>query len=170
MNKAKKVYNLAFKYESEYGSCSQCTIRALQEVYNEENDDEFQALGSFTAGGGREGDGICGAYASGMFFIGTKYGRRFEDIGKDPKDFNASGKAKEQMILVKKLHDKFIRTYGTVLCHGIQRKLFGRPYYLVDKDDLKKFYEAGGHSWGCTSVCGNSAKWTYEIIEEKSEK
>ena len=73
------------------------------------------------------------------------------------------------VVLVKKLHDKFIKAYGTVLCHGIQRKLYGRSYYLADSEDLKKFYEAGGHSWGCTSVCGNGTRWTYEIIEEKNK-
>jgi len=167
MDKAKRAYDIAFKYESEYGSCSQCTIRALQEVYKEENDDYFQALGGYAGGGGLEADGICGAYAAGIFYIGTKHGRRFEDIGKDPDDLKASKKSRKQKILVKKLHDKFIESYGTVICSGIQRKLYGRPYYLADRDELKKFYEAGGHSWGCTSVCGNSAKWTVEIMEEE---
>lgn len=74
MDKAKKVYDIAFKYESDYGSCSQCTIRALQEVNREENDDHFQALGGFAGGGGLDSDGICGAYAAGIFYIGTKYG------------------------------------------------------------------------------------------------
>ena len=27
-------------------------------------------------------------------------------------------------------------------------------------------YLAGGHDWGCTSVCGNGAKWTVEILDE----
>jgi len=164
--KARKAYELAYKYEAEWGGCSQCTIRALQEVYDEEKSEVFKALGSFAAGGARECDGICGVYAAGMYFIGTKFGREFKDIGKDPNDPKASKKHTEQLILVKKLHEKFIDAYGTIICHEIHRKLYGRPYYLADKEELNKFYQAGGHKWGCTSVCGNGAKWTVEIIEE----
>ena len=94
--KAKRAYELAYKYEKDWGACSQCTIKALQEVYNEENSDIFQALGGFAAGGACECDGICGAYAAGIYFFGTKKGRRVEDIGRnasDPKALKKHGRS-----------------------------------------------------------------------------
>jgi len=164
--KVKKAYDIAYKYEGDWGSCSQCTIRALQEIYDEINDNIFQALGSFAAGGGCEGDGICGAYAAGLFFFGTRFGRRFEDIGKNPNDPKALEKHVDQFSLVKKLHDKFVDKYGNVICNNIQRKLYGRPFYIADPEELEKLDKAGGHDWGCTGVSGDAAKWSVEILEE----
>ena len=67
--KAQIAHDLAYKYEKELGACSQCTIKALQEIYNEVDSSIFQALGGFTGGGGCECDGVCGAYAAGIYFI-----------------------------------------------------------------------------------------------------
>lgn len=164
--RAKKASELAYKYEHDWGACSQCTIRALQEVYGEIDNDVFQALGSFAAGGACEGDGICGAYAATLYFFGTKYGRNFDDIGKNPDDPKALKKHEDQFLLVKKMHDKFIEKYGSVICHQIHRKLYGRPYYIADPEELDKFDKQGAHDWGCTSVCGDAAKWAVEILEE----
>jgi len=168
--KAKRAHSLAYEYEGAWGGCSQCTIRALQVIYGEENDDIFQALGSFAGGGGAEGDGVCGAYAAGSFLIGTRYGRRCEDIGKDPDDPQALKKHEDQFALVKKLHDKFVDKYGSVICHHIHRKLYGRPFYITDPEELEKLDKAGGHDWGCTGVCGDAAQWTVEILEDFIEK
>jgi hypothetical protein len=39
MNKrSKQVYELAFGYERDFGNCSQATLKALMDVYGEEND------------------------------------------------------------------------------------------------------------------------------------
>lgn len=168
--KAKRAYEIAYKYEGDWGACSQCTIRALQKVYNEENSDIFQALGVFAAGGACECDGICGAYAAGIYFFGTRKGRRPEDIGVNPDDPKALEKHGEQFELVKKLHDRFVNKYGSVICGNIHRKLYGRIYYIADPEELEKFDKAGAHDWGCTSVCGDVAQWTVEIYEETIEK
>jgi C_GCAxxG_C_C family probable redox protein len=160
----KKAYDLGYKYEAQYGGCPQATMRALQEVYQEVNPDIYQGMTGFTAGCGIEGDGICGAYAASIYFIGQKYGRRLEDIGKNPDDPNAEEKLFENFALVKKIHDKFIEKYGSIICHQIHRKLYGRPYYLADPEELEKFYKAGAHDWGCTSVCGDAAEWTVEVL------
>jgi len=164
--KAKMAYELGYKYEGEWGACSQCTIKALQDVYNEPDSDIFQALGGFAAGGACECDGICGAYAAGIYFFGTKVGRRSEDIGADPDDPKALKKHGDQFMLVKKLHDKFVEKYGSIICGNVHRKLYGRVYYIADSEELEKFDKAGAHDWGCTGVCGDVARWTVEIYEE----
>ncbi|MEA2015410.1 MAG: C-GCAxxG-C-C family protein, partial [Actinomycetota bacterium] len=88
------------------------------------------------------------------------------DIGKDPDDPRGSKKNRILNPLIKKLHERFMKEYGSIICHQIQRKIYGRPFYIVDKQELEKFEKAGGHNFGCTSVCGNGAKWTVEIFEE----
>lgn len=165
-NKTKKAYELAFKYEKNEKGCSQSTMKALMEVYNVSMPDVYQAMAGFSAGGGCLGDGSCGGYVAGTFFIGTKTGRSLDDIGADPEDPRASAKNKTNFLLVQKLHDKFIEKYGSINCHQIHRKLYGRPFNITDPDEKRKFEEVGAHDWGCTGVCGDAAKWTVEILDE----
>jgi len=44
-----EVYRLAYKYEQEHHYCSQCTVAALQEVFQIKSDEVFSA--SFALGG-----------------------------------------------------------------------------------------------------------------------
>lgn len=164
--KSSEAYEKAFEYERDYGNCAQATLKALLDVFRENNDTAYRGMGSFAGGGGAEGDGSCGAYVGGLFYVGMKYGRRFSDIGKDPKDPAAAEAWEENRTLAKKLHDKFIEKYGTVVCHQIQRRLFGRVYYTPDKEQYEKFLEAGGHDTRCPSVCGDAARWAVEVMEE----
>ena len=64
------------------------------------------------------------------------------------------------------MRNRFIDEYSGIICHQIHRKLYGRPYYIADPEESKKFDLAGGHEWRCTAVCGNAAKWTVEILDE----
>jgi C_GCAxxG_C_C family probable redox protein len=164
--KAQKAFDLAFKYEKELHGCGQSTIKALLDTYNINNDELYKSLSGFAAGGGMEGDGTCGAYLAGVFFLGLKFGRSSHDIGKYPDDPRGSKKNRKLNELIKKLHEKFINEYGNIICENIHRKIYGRPFYIVDDDELKKFENSGAHDRGCTSVCGNAAKWTAEILEE----
>jgi hypothetical protein len=68
-----------------------------------------------------------------------------------------------------KLADKYWNEYGTILCPHIQRRLFGRTWWLLDREELKKFEAQGGHDAPdkCCHVVGNAARWTLEILMEK---
>ena len=67
------------------------------------------------------------------------------------------------------LCDRFLNEYQSIVCPGIQTKLFGRAYHLIEPEEFKKFEEAGGHSDAtkCIRVVGNSARWTLEILLDK---
>jgi len=160
-----EVYERAFGYERDYGNCAQATLKALLDLYGEENETAYRGMGSFAGGGAAEGDGSCGAYVGGLFYIGMKCGRRFSDIGNDPKDPTAIKAWEKNRGLAKMLHEKFIEKYGTVVCHQIQRKLFGRVFYTPDEQQYERFLEAGGHDDVCPSVCGDAAQWTAEILK-----
>jgi hypothetical protein len=170
---SEKAYKVAQKMEAEYGECSQATIRGIQEAYGEKDDDIVRYLGNFAAGTGLQGDGQCGAYSACIYFFGTKYARDVKDIDTTKKIFSgnttkALADLKAGRILVKKLHGKFIEKFGSIICHQIHRNLYGRPYYLLDEDEVEKFFAAGGHdkNKGAPIVCGNAAKWAIEIYEE----
>lgn len=161
---SEKAYQIAFQFERDYGSCSQATLKALQDVFQSNDSLLFRAAGAFTGGGACEGDGSCGAFAAAALFIGTICGRDWQDIGSDASDPAANRAHELQWKLVRELHHRFIQQYGSIVCHQIQRNLFGRPFYTVDPDQLEKLLEAGGHDWACTSVAGNAARWTAELL------
>jgi C_GCAxxG_C_C family probable redox protein len=167
--RSEEAYETAYGYERDYGNCAQATLKALMDVFDEDIETAYRGLGSFAGGGAAEGDGSCGAYVGGMFFLGMKTGRKFADIGKNSDDPAAAKITHANRRVAKLLHDRFIEKYGTVVCHQIQRKLLGRVYYIADLDQYKKFLEAGGHDTICTSVCGDAARWTVELIEAKEK-
>jgi len=163
--KSQTGYELGFKLEHDWGECPQVTTRALQEIYDEINDEIFRYVGFLAGGGGCQSDGSCGAYCAGLMFLSSKYGRTVQDV----KTLDGKGlfKIRERNIpMQQKLHEKFINEYGTIICQGIHRKLMGRPFWAIDPHDLKLFFEMGGHEKVCPVVVGNAVKWTIEIYEE----
>lgn len=164
-----RAYNLGYEYEGKWGNCSQATIRAIMETYGEVDREVFKGMAGFHGGGACEIDGSCGAYASSIYFISLRYGRELDSLGEDPDDPSASKVSQRMDEVIKKIHDRFIEEYGSVICCSIHRKVYGRPYYLVDSDDMRKFEEKGGHDWGCTSVVGKAAQWTVEVLESEEK-
>ena len=68
--------------------------------------------------------------------------------------------------LAGKLRQKFIDEYGSIICRNIQTKTMGRPYYLADKQEAKKFHNAGAHDIYCPDVVGKAARWMAEILQD----
>jgi len=163
---AERAYSSGFEYEKRYHGCAQCVIAALQDVLelrDEAGDAVFKAATSLEGGVGCEGDGHCGAYSGAVMIFGHVLGRERDDLA-DP-----AGTRRRTNALAQTLHGRFIERYGTVICQGIHRNLFGRPYYLRDSTELDKFREAGAHVDQCTAVVGRAARWAVEILGEAGE-
>lgn len=159
-----KAYELGFKYEHDYMGCAQCVFAALVDTFdmrNAETDAIFQSLTALAGGGASEGDGSCGAYVGAAAFIGHIIGRSRDNFADPERIRRKTGD------LVDKVHQKFIDEYGTVVCHQIHRKLYGRPFWFKDPDEMVKFEAAGAHETGCTSVVGNGSKWAAEVLLEE---
>jgi C_GCAxxG_C_C family probable redox protein len=157
---AEKAYQLGRKYEASYKGCSQCVLAALQDVFKMRDDAIFKAASGLTGGGGICGDGSCGAYAGAILALSQLVGRTRDDFE------DRAGAAMKGFLLTQRLRQRFIDEFGSVICRDIQHKIFGRPYYLWDMDDLEKFEKAGGHSDKCPDVVGKAAQWAAEIIIE----
>ena len=163
---AEKAFSCGFEYEKQYGGCAQCVIAALQDVLelrDEGSDAVFKAATSLEGGVGCEGDGHCGAYSGAVMMFGNVLGRARDNLA-DPES-----RRKQTNALAQSLHQRFIERYGTVICHGIHRNIFGRPYYLRDSTEIDKFKEAGAHVDKCTAVVGQAARWAVEILFEAGE-
>jgi len=132
----------------------------LQDAFDLRNDIIFKAATALAGGGARAIDGSCGAYTGAILFFGSI-------VGRERNDFKDEAKVRLQTHdLAKRLHDKFIEEYSSVVCQNIQTKTMGRSYYLIDPDEYKKFLDAGAHDIYCPDVVGKAAKWAAEILLE----
>lgn len=152
-----KAYDLAYSYEAKLGSCPQCVLAALKETLDVGDESVFQSAHGLTGGGSLSTQGTCGALAGGMMAISCVVGRTY-------KEFKAGEKKRLVFKYTKMLHDNFMNEYGSVLCCDVQKKLFGRSFNMLDKVEYEAFEKAGAHVDKCTSVAGNVARWTAEII------
>ena len=155
----RKAHDLGFEYEKAFRGCGQCTIAALRDTFgleSAEGDSMFQSASAFAGGVNRCGDSGCGAYLGGAMFLASLRGR-------DRENFADGTRAREAMRIAIKLHDRFIEEYGSVNCHPIHQKLMGRPFYIIDPDEMRKFDEAGAHTTKCTEVVGKASAWVAEI-------
>ena len=158
---AQKAYDLGYQYERERKGCGQCLIGAVQDALDMEGAEVFKAATAFAGGIGLTGDSACGAYAGGVMLLGHRIGRVKEDFE------DAAGIRFKTYALAKKYHDRFVENYGSVNCRNIQTKVFGRPYYLNDRDEFIKFEDAGGHEDKCPEVVGQAARWLVELLSEE---
>ena len=158
-----KVYRLAFDFEKEKHCCSQCTVAALQEVFQINSEELFST--SFAIGGGLANtcEGTCGALAGGAMIISYFYGRRREEFFKGIPNKKAN-------YLTKELYDKFVQEYLSCLCKDVQKKIFARSFNFWDEKEKELFEKSGGHIDKCPSVVAKTAQWTFKIIEEEINK
>ena len=156
--KMEKAYQSGFKYERDYGSCPQCTFAAVREILGKESKEIFKAIDGLAGGLGRTTNGTCGALTGGVAAISQRYGR---------EDFPNLGQREKCMALTKKLHDRFMEEYGSVICKDVQTKIMGRSYDFWNPKEREEFDKAGGHTEKCPDVVGKAAKWTVEILMDE---
>ena len=158
----KAAYRQGYHYEKTCRGCAQCTIAALFDVSGKTNPELFRAANGFAAGMGLNGDGVCGGYAGGVLFMGTYAGRRIEYFDNDREEKNTS------MRLTQKLHDRYMQTYGSVICRDIHKDIFGRAFCIRNADEKEDFEKAGAHTADkCTAVVATASAWTTEILLEE---
>jgi len=83
-----RAYELAFKYEAEYGGCAQATLASIFDVLDVDAEDAFKAATGLAAGIGLSTEGTCGALIGGAMAIGYFFGRdrkNFADQKKEKK-------------------------------------------------------------------------------------
>ena len=152
-----KAYDLAYKYEAEIGSCPQCVLSAIYETLGIGDPSIIQASDSMAGGTSLSTEGTCGALVGGLLAIGCVVGRTYEK-------FSIGDQRRRVFQYSKKLYDRFVQEYGSPICKNIHMKLFDRTFNLLDNNDYAEFDRLGAHVDKCTSVSGNTARWTMEIL------
>jgi C_GCAxxG_C_C family probable redox protein len=158
-----KVYDLAYKYEAERGSCPQCVTSAIMETLGIGNPDIVKAADGLAGGTALSSEGTCGALVGGLMAISAVVGRTY-------KDFSVGERRRRVFMYAKRLYEKFVEEYGSIICKDVHMKIFGRTFNLMDKDDYAEFEKMGAHVDKCPLVSGKVARWTAEIILDNLKK
>jgi len=159
----KRAYHLGFMGEKTYKGCAQSTLGALFRLTGQVNEELFQSASGFSGGMAICGDGVCGGYAGGIMFMGSRVGRRYQQMMEDgdkPAQY-------ESYDMAQRLHDRLIETYGSVTCRDIHTQIFGRDYCLRTKAVREDFESAGAHTTKCTNVVGTASAYVAEILFDK---
>jgi C_GCAxxG_C_C family probable redox protein len=163
-----KAFELGVAYEKYSGSCSQCTVAALQEILGFE---DVIVKVSTSSCGGQAGlsCSACGGMIGGTIVLDYYLGRPAHMVSATESVPDGLNELERAMEVARNLSDKFIRQYGSILCPQVQTSLFGRSFNLRDPEDWKAFQDAGAHEdpSKCMSVVGNAVRWTLEILIEK---
>ncbi|MDM7997732.1 MAG: C-GCAxxG-C-C family protein [Acidobacteriota bacterium] len=163
-----KAYDLGVDFERYSGSCSQCTVAALHEILGFE--DILVKVASSSCGGQAGlSIGACGGVIGGTLVLDYYLGRPARMVSATKAIPEGQEALSGAMAAARSLCDRFVRHYGSILCPGIQQKIYGRAFDLQNPADWQAFMDAGAHSdpTKCMSVVGNAARWTLEILLEK---
>ena len=167
-----EVEKKAYQYGRDYHNCSQCTLLTIQEAFNLPGEDALKAATGFAGGIGRIGS-VCGAVLGGVMAFGLLYGRDLETMKHPDAELRARRRVEIELklgILFKKLKAKYDEEYGSILCDGIETKIFGRSFDKWNPEDRKIKEELGGHATKCPAVIGKGARWVAQLILEEQSK
>jgi len=164
-NLIEKAYALGASFEMKSYSCSQSVVAAVHEILEMDNA-VVKAATSLCGGTANQFLGTCGALAGGVMAIDCFCGRSVEQMSSEERIENNISALFSAFDLPERLANRFWNEYGTIICAQIHRQMFGRIFYLVDEDEMKKFEDMGGHTdpKKCSHVVGSSAKWVMEIL------
>jgi hypothetical protein len=163
-----KAYELGFNYEKYSFSCSQSVVAALYRLI--EIDDVLVKVSMPLSGGTAEQFmGTCGSLSGGLMVLSYFIGRPVEKMSDTERNIGVSKPLFASLRTTKLLVDKYVEQYGTILCPHIQRKIFGRTWWLRDVEEMQKFESLGGHSAPdkCAHIAGTGARWVLEILLDK---
>lgn len=158
----KKAFTLGFNNEKKYGGCAQCTLLTMFNLFGRENEGLFQSASALAGGMALTGDGACGGYTGGIMYMGSIIGRRIDRLYDGDAEFKTASYRMAQ-----NLRDKFIETYGSIICADIHNEIFGRSFCLRTKAVKNEFEKAGAHTSKCTAVIGMASMWIAEILYDE---
>lgn len=160
-----KVYDLGVDFERYSGSCSQCTVAALHKILDFEQ--VIVKIASSSCGGHAGcSSGTCGAVVGGTIVLDYYFGRPADLLSATRENQEGQDALKGAMEVSKAFCEKFNDEYGSILCPGVQKKIYGRSYNLQDPSDWEAFMADGAHTdpSKCMSVVGNAARWVLEML------
>jgi len=162
-----KFYDLGLEYEKAHYGCAQCTIAPFVEVLGID-ESVFSSASALAGGIAQKGD-ACGAYVGGVMVIGYLFGRTFEDLEGDHEE--AVIKFRYTCEIARRLREKFTDEFDSIKCRGVQCKVFGRSFDIMDKErDYPEFIAQGAHTTKCPVVVAKASRMLAQVIFDEYEK
>ena len=152
----------AREYMTQYGSCAQSTMLALQDAFDMRDDNVFKAAGALTGGIGGMQD-ACGSLLSACLMFGAAFGRGISEYGNKEKlgeSQTASGK-------LYKWHEK---EFGSPTCLKIRTAFGGGIYYDMRVPWLAEMAKEAGVSGKCVELVEKTATRAAQMIWDTLNK
>jgi len=135
-------------------------------------DDAVVRVATSSAGGqaGRV-TGTCGALIGGTIVLDYFFGRSAKEMSHSDPAHASMGPLHEAVGIAGILFDKFVAEHGTIICPHLQTRLYGRPFFISDEQEMAKFEQLGGHTdpeKSCCRVVGNTSRWVMELLLAKN--
>lgn len=144
-------------YLEAYGSCAQGTLLAMQEEFDLGNAEVLKAATAMP-GVALRGE-TCGAVIGPIMALGLEFGRD------KPEDYGAFLRTLQAANRFCRL---FEEEFGTCMCAGVQERLFGRSFDLLDPADMQEFAAAGAQK-KCRIAAGKAVRIAGEMLLEARE-
>jgi len=164
-----KAYELGFDFEKYSHSCSQCVVAAMHEMLD--IDDAVVRVATSSAGGqAARVTGTCGALIGGTIVLDYFFGRSAEEMSHTDQAQANVASLQDAVGIAGILFDKFVTEHGTIICPHLQTRLYGRPFFISDEQEMAKFEQVGGHAdpeKSCCHVVGNTSRWVMELLIAK---
>ena len=161
-----KAYELGFDFEKYSHSCSQSAVAAMHEIID--MDDAVVRVATSSAGGqAARVTGTCGALIGGTMVLDYFFGRPVADLSHIDQAQANLEPLHNAVEIAGSLFDKFLAEHGTVICPHLQTRLYGRPFFISDEEEMAKFERLGGHAnpeKSCCRVVGNTTRWVMELL------
>jgi C_GCAxxG_C_C family probable redox protein len=151
-----------YEFEKTFHGCAQCVLAPVMKIFGIESPEAFKAASGLGGGVGLSAEGSCGGLTGGVMAIGLVHGRELDRI-QDPENRRFIAYR-----MANRLHQRFVREYGSSICKEIHGKVMGRTYNLTDPGEWKAFLADGGHASKCPEVVGKAARWVCEILLEET--
>lgn len=165
-----RAFELGFAFEKHSHSCSQSTVAAMHEML--EIDDVVVRVATSSAGGqAARVTGTCGALIGGTIVLDYFFGRPVADLSHTDQVQANLAPLHGAVEVAGSLFDRFVAEHGTVICPHLQTRLYGRPYFISDEQEMAKFEQIGGHAdpeKSCCRIVGNTSRWVLELLIDKN--
>ena len=156
----------AVKAQLHDDTCARSTLHGLSCAFPFISEKMVSASWALT-GGVAASSGSCGALCSGLLAIGAKYMPSVADAEKGGEEAQKEFEYGRDKLFA--YRDTFQEEFGALTCPGVQHKIFGRSYNLLDEKELVEFLSMEGHEIKCAAVVAWAARKAAEMILEDEQ-
>ncbi len=157
------IENKAVEAQLRDDTCARSTLHGLSCHFTFIPEIMVSASWAFT-GGVAASSGSCGALCSGLMAIAAKYLPSVPEAEQGVEDYQERFEYGRDKLFA--FRDDFYNEFGSLLCYGVQEKILGKGYNLLDPEESNEFLSMPGHEKECAKVVAKAARMAAEYMLE----